>query len=152
MCPKMQKTLKFSSLKSGTVLPGHILHLSWNGKKCIYKNVYQFADDNSVVCTTVIQRNHMVLEYLQICPHLPTPQPPTPTHGGSPTPTTHSHPWGSPRSVKIQYILNKSRYFNSVWRFEICGGSPTYGWVYSVMGGCLYGWVDGWHHVESLKI
>ena len=26
------------------------------------------------------------------------------------------------------------------------------GWVYSLVGGCMDGWVDGWHHVKSLKI
>ena len=43
--------------------------------------------------------------------------------------------------------LNESRYFHSVWTFEICGDSPTHGWVYGVVG-----WVNKWGHVKSLKI
>ena len=39
-------------------------------------------------------------------------------------------------------VLNKLRYLNSIWGFEICGHYPTCGWV--------DGWVDGWGHVISL--
>ena len=31
---------------------------------------------------------------------------------------------------------------------EICGDSPTYGWVHGLVGG----WVNGWGQVKSLKI
>ena len=56
-----------------------------------------------------------------------------PTHPLTPPPT----PCGTPKSVKIKYVLNESRYFNSVWRFEICGESATYGWVYGLVGGWI---------------
>ena len=36
--------------------------------------------------------------------------------------------------------------------FEICGDSPTHGWVYNFVGGWVGGWVDGWGQVKSLKI
>ena len=58
--------------------------------------------------------------------------------------------WGCP--VKIQYVLNKSRYFTTVWRFEIYGDSPTCAWVYGWVGGWIDGWVDGWGHVKSLNV
>ena len=32
--------------------------------------------------------------------------------------------------------------------FEVCGDSPTYGWMYGLVVGCF----DGWGHVKSLKI
>ena len=35
-------------------------------------------------------------------------------------------------------ILTLFHFFNSVWRFQICGDSPTHGWVYG-----FGGWVDG---------
>ena len=46
--------------------------------------------------------------------------------------------------------MNKLRYFNSVWRFEICVDSPTYGWVYGFVGWLM----DGsffWHLTAYLN-
>ena len=43
--------------------------------------------------------------------------------------------WDQVKSLRIEYTLTLSRYFNSVWIFNICRGSPTHG--------CEYGWF-GW--------
>ena len=66
------------------------------------------------------------------CPHHPSPQ--------------------NPKSVKIQEVLNELRYFNSVWRFEICRDSSTYGWMYGLVSGWVDRWVDWSGYVKSLKI
>ena len=46
--------------------------------------------------------------------------------------------------------MNKSRYFNSVWRFTICVDSPTYGWVYGFVGWLMEGSFF-WHLTAYLK-
>ena len=89
-----------------------------------------------------------MMSYVHTCmcmhqaPHTPTP---TNTH-------IHlSHPplMGDPiDQLKHNKTWTKLRYFNSVWRFDNCGDSPTYVWVYGLVGG----WVHGWVHVKSLKI
>ena len=79
-------------------------------------------------------------------------------------PHTHTYPyphppichpprgWTPPESLKIRLHFNLSRYFNSVWRFEICEEFPTHGWVCGLVCGWVVGWVDGWGQVKSLKI
>ena len=82
------------------------------------------------------------------CVGVPPPNPHPPNH-----PPNHPPPGlVPPKSVKMQYDLNESRYCNSVWRFGICGDFHTHGWVFSLMGGLVGGWVSGSKYVKSLKI
>ena len=75
-----------------------------------------------------------------ITPQIPTPPTPTPLGGGGPQITKNA--------IRFELI----EIFNSISRFEICGDSPTYGWVQGLVGGWVDGWVNGWHQVKSLKI
>ena len=71
-----------------------------------------------------------------MCLHWAPPS--THTHWHTHPPT---HPQGGwpPNQLKCYNTLIKLRYFNSVWRFEICVDSPTYGWVYGFVGWLMYG-------------
>ena len=80
-------------------------------------------------------------DVIHMCVYPPT----TPTHIQPPP-----SPVGDPR--------NQSK-FNSTWTnqdililFEDLKSVETHGWVYSLVGGWMGGWVDWWGQVKTLKI
>ena len=83
---------------------------------------------------------------MHMCACMGHPHPPT-------HPSTHpTHPQGGwpPNQLKCYNTWTKLRYFNSVWTFEICVDSPTYGWVYGFVGWLM----DGsffWHLTAYLN-
>ena len=67
---------------------------------------------------------------------------PIPIH---PPPTPQG---GTPGIIQNSIALELIKIFQFCLKFEICGDSPTHGWVYNLVGG----WVDGWGQVKSLKV
>ena len=80
-----------------------------------------------------------MMSYVHACAHpYPLTHPSAP-YGGTPR---ISKNW-----IKLEWIF--SRYFDSVWRFWICGDSITHGWVYGLVGGWVIGGFMGqimWNH------
>ena len=70
-----------------------------------------------------------------LIPHRPTP---TPTHPQG----------GTPQITKNTISLEQIEIIQFCFKMRICGDSPTIGWVYGLVNGCI----EGWGHVKSLKI
>ena len=71
------------------------------------------------------------------------PHPPTP-------PLTHPHPFlrGTPQITKNAISLEQIEIIQFCLKMSISGDSPTDGWVYGLVDGCI----EGWGHGESPKI
>ena len=136
-------------------------HACTHARTCTHAHLYMYRNckwpltwrNPCLACLTCMCVRACVCVHACACVHAwdtshPSIPTPTPIHPS----TTPPRGGGPPESLKIRLHFNLSRYFNSVWRFEICEEFPTHGWVCGLVGVWVVGWVDGWGQVKSLKI